>query len=51
MSSFKTLIKDLVKDQYGSDNTAEKIRSEIYRMLKDSEKKKKNKFEEFKDKK
>ena len=51
MSSFKTLIKDLVKDQYGSDNTAEKIRSEIYRMLKDSGKKKKNKFEEFKDKK
>jgi len=36
MSSFKTLIKDLVKDQYGSDNTAEKIRSEIYRMLKDN---------------
>ena len=38
-ASFKTLIKDLVKDQYGSDNTAEKIRSEIYRMLKDSGKK------------
>lgn len=39
-ASLKNLIQELVKDQYGSDNTAESIRSEIYRMLKDSGKKK-----------
>jgi len=41
-ASLKTLIKDLVKDQYGSDNDAEKIRSQIYRMITASKKKKKD---------
>ena len=51
-ASLKTLIKDLVKDQYGSDNTAEKIRSQIYRMITASQNKNKkdqNKFDKFKE--